>query len=115
VEWRVNFADPHLFFAHGSHLFAQDERTLRQRLRAKPDTVRRATTRIDPPTITHVIAMAAPSGGRGRYRVDEIEHVLVTAFTAFRAAVQERHGEVICRYHHPACGIDGLGWNRASV
>jgi hypothetical protein len=57
--------------------------------RANPDAERRATTRIDPPTITHVIAMAAPSGGRGRYRVDEIEHVLVTAFTAFRAAALE--------------------------
>jgi len=25
VEWHVNFADPHLFFAYGSSLFAQDE------------------------------------------------------------------------------------------
>jgi hypothetical protein len=57
--------------------------------RAKVEAVRRATTRIDPPTITHVIAMAAPSGGRGRYRVDAIEYVLVTAFTAFRAAALE--------------------------
>ena len=30
-----------------------------------------------------------PVGGRGRYRVDEIEQVLVTAYTAFRAAVLE--------------------------
>jgi Poly (ADP-ribose) glycohydrolase (PARG) len=57
--------------------------------RGEADAVRRATTRVDPPTITHVIAMAAPAGGRGRYRTDEIEHVLVTAFTAFHAAVLE--------------------------
>lgn len=25
VEWHVNFADPHLFFAYGGPLFAQDE------------------------------------------------------------------------------------------
>ena len=25
AEWHVNFADPHLFFAYGSSLFAQDE------------------------------------------------------------------------------------------
>ena len=25
VEWHVNFADPHLFMAYGSSLFAQDE------------------------------------------------------------------------------------------
>ena len=25
VEWHVNFADPHLFVAYGSRLFAQDE------------------------------------------------------------------------------------------
>ena len=33
--------------------------------------------------------MAAPAGGVGRYRIDDIEYVLVTAFTAFRAAVLE--------------------------
>jgi hypothetical protein len=57
--------------------------------RAEVDAVRRATTRIEPPTITHLIAMAAPSGGRGRYNETTIRHVLVTAFTGFRAAVLE--------------------------
>ncbi len=27
VEWHVNFADPNLFYAYGSALFAQDERS----------------------------------------------------------------------------------------
>src|SRR5262245_57209982 len=147
VDWHVNFADPSLFLAYGSGLFAQDEMqtaehpalgSLREALlarglpavtverngptpvlvrgvprlchvatdpnvaegrpgglygnafaRADPDAVRRATTRIDPPTITNLIAMAAPAGGHGPYRADEIEKVLATAYTAFHAAVEE--------------------------
>ena len=57
--------------------------------RANTAAIQHATTRIDPPTITNLIAMAAPAGGHGRYEITEIEHVLVTAFTAFRAAVLE--------------------------
>jgi hypothetical protein len=147
MEWHVNFADPRLFVAYGSSLFAQDEMqvaehpalgALREALdaqgasavtmengkptpvlvmgverrcrvatdrnaaegrprglygnqfaRAAAEAVRRATTRLDPPTITNLIAMAAPHGGYGRYSADEIERVLITAFTAFRAAVIE--------------------------
>jgi hypothetical protein len=54
---------------------------------ASADVVRRATTRIDPPTITNIIAMAAPAGGHGRYRREQIELILATAFTGFRVAV----------------------------
>ena len=53
------------------------------------EAIRRATTPIDPPTITNLIAMAALPGGSGRYDLDEIAYVLRTAFTAFRAAVLE--------------------------
>jgi hypothetical protein len=171
VEWHVNFADPDLFFAYGTRLFAQDEMqvvehpvlgSLREALqargggamtmekgrptpvlvmgalrqcrvatgpnaaeerpqglygnafaRADPAAVRRATTRIDLPTITNLIAMAAPSGGSGRYRVDEIEHVLATAFTAFRAAVIESarsrgsDGPVVIHSGFWGCGAFG--------
>ncbi len=145
VEWHVNFADPLLFVAYGSPLFAQDEmqvaehpalgalhetlqsmalptvtqeddrptpvlvtgverrcRVTPQALygnafaRAAPEAVRRATTPIDPPTITNLIAMAAPAGGFGRYRAGTIERILTTAFTGFRAAALEsarHHGE----------------------
>jgi hypothetical protein len=51
-------------------------------------TVEKATTRIDPPTITNLIAMAATTGA-GRYSDVEIAYTLVTAQTAFAAAVQE--------------------------
>ncbi|MEX0774746.1 MAG: hypothetical protein WD042_03420 [Phycisphaeraceae bacterium] len=147
VEWHVNFADPHLFVAYGSGLFAQDEmqvaehpllgsvreavladdliaetcdatgptpilvRNVERRLvvltdanasagrplglygnrfaRATLDVVRRATRKIDPPTYTNFIAMAAPFGGRGDYTEREIELVFTTAYTAFAAARQE--------------------------
>ncbi len=56
---------------------------------ATPDAVRQATTRIDPPTISNIIAMAAPYGGSGRYRREEIDLAICTAYTGFRAAVLE--------------------------
>ncbi|MGH7281811.1 MAG: hypothetical protein ACRELY_09835 [Polyangiaceae bacterium] len=43
---------------------------------------------IDPPTQTNLIAMAAPVGN-GKYSNGQIERVLVTAFTAFSAAIAE--------------------------
>jgi len=147
IEWYVNFADPLLFYAYGSGLFAQDEmqsaehpalgalvETLHvgpQRAvteddsgptpvlvagverranvaidpceeagrprglygnefsAASPEVVRRATTRIEPPTITNLIALAAPSYGVGRYTRETIERILVTAYTGFAAAVHE--------------------------
>jgi hypothetical protein len=56
---------------------------------ADPEVVRRATTPIVPPTNTNLIAMAAPAGGSGTYSRDEIERVLITAYTGFRAATLE--------------------------
>lgn len=56
---------------------------------ASEETVRRAVSVLDPPTITNLIALCAPWGGRGRYSAAEIEFVLETAFTGFRAAVLE--------------------------
>jgi hypothetical protein len=56
---------------------------------ADVETIQRATNAIDPPTITNLIAMAAPHGGVGPYRWDDINAVLTTAYTGFRAAVIE--------------------------
>lgn len=53
------------------------------------DAVRRAITPLEPPTISNIIAIAAPRGGWGRYAADEIEHILVTAYSGFRAAVED--------------------------
>lgn len=147
IEWHVNFADPLLFFAYGSGLFAQDEwqsaehpalgslveflRTGERRGMTEDDdgptpvlvtgverrcsvaidvccadnrprglygnefsaasveTVRRATRRLDPPTISNIIAIAAPAYGVGPYSRETVERILVTAFAAFAAAVAE--------------------------
>jgi hypothetical protein len=169
VEWHVNFADPHLFFAYGSGLFAQDEiqaaehpalgalrealtasgaspttveggrptpilvRGVERRCRVATDrdtgqgrprglygnlfaaasevTVRRAVTRIDPPTVTNLIAVAAPTGRFGPYGREEIEGVLTTAFTGFRAAVLES-GNAAVAVHTGFWGCGAFGGNR---
>ena len=56
---------------------------------AVPEVIRRATTSVDPPTITNLMAIAAIPGGRGVYRPDQIEKTLTTAFTGFQAAALE--------------------------
>ncbi len=147
AEWHVNFADPRLFGAYGSGLFAQDEMQVVEhpllgcvreallarelvantsdekgatpilvqnverrihvatnvdaaagrptglygnRFAAAPfETVRRATRRIDPPSYSNIIAMAAPAGGHGDYTERQIEQIFTTAYTAFEAAHQE--------------------------
>jgi len=60
---------------------------------AKPESVERATRVIDPPTFTNLIAIEAPSHGSGVYSRSDIELVLRTAFTAFRAAMLESQEE----------------------
>ena len=84
--------------------------------RAHPDVVRGATTRIDPPTVTNLIAMAAPAGGYGPYSVTEIAHILGTAYSAFRAAGLEgiRHRGAGCHtvVHTGFWGCGAFGGNR---
>jgi len=84
--------------------------------RADETAVRRATTRIDPPTITNLIAMSAPPGGYGRYTIDEIERILVTAFTGIRAAIFEsarsRGSGTPVMVHTGFWGCGAFGGNR---
>lgn len=148
VDWHVNFADPSLFVAYASPLFAQDELqvaehpilgSLREALvamqkraetvdarheptpitisgvqrfcavdtRPNPgagrprgmygnrfahESVRNviaATTLISPPTITNLLAMAAPACGHGEYSHDEIKYIVSTAYTGFAATRRE--------------------------
>lgn len=78
---------------------------------APANAVHRATTRIDPPTITNLIAMAAPSGGYGPYSEADIEHVLSTAYTGFRAAALESKGRPVA-VHTGFWGCGAFGGNR---
>jgi len=84
--------------------------------RASADVVARATARIDPPTISNIVAMAAPAGGFGRYRTDEIEGILVTAFTGYRAALLESRRQcgpdVAVAVHTGYWGCGAFGGNR---
>jgi hypothetical protein len=52
---------------------------------ASPATVRAAVRVIDPPTISNILAIAAPNGGRGEYTRETIELALITAYTGFLA------------------------------
>lgn len=79
--------------------------------RADPDAVRRATTRLDSPTVTNVIAMAAPRGGSGRYAREEIGNILLTAYTGFRAAAIES-AEQPTVVHTGFWGCGAFGGNR---
>ncbi len=84
VERRVSIAtDPDAAAGRHHGLYGN------QFARADPDVIRAAVERIEPPSITNLIAMVAPSGGRGVYRREEIERTLVTAYTGLRAAVLE--------------------------
>lgn len=57
------------------------------RFAAAPLEVVLAATRVlDPPTITNLIAMAAPLPGWGRYTLEQIGYAASAAFTGFRAA-----------------------------
>jgi hypothetical protein len=79
---------------------------------APSEVVRRATRRIDPPTLSNIIAIAAPPGGEGAYAEHEIERILATAYTGFRAAVLETqtqcgHSRAIIHTGWWGCGVFG--------
>jgi len=79
---------------------------------ASAEVVRRATRRIDPPTISNLIAIAAPSYGMGAYTREQIERILVTAYTGFAAAVAESaaicaDAPVVIHTGYWGCGVFG--------
>ncbi len=177
LEWHVNFADPNLFYAYGSALFAQDEiqvaehpalGSLREALvdegqpsttiangrptpvlvmraerrvairtapgtetggpswlygmafaTATPDAVREAATRIDPPTLSNIIAIVAPYGGSGRYQREQIRLALSTAYSGFRAAVLESRRtagrDSLVAAHSGFWGCGAFGGNRVMM
>ena len=56
---------------------------------ASQAAVRAALEVLAPPTRTNVLAIAAPAYGDGAYRREQLEQILVTAYTGFAAAVAE--------------------------
>lgn len=69
---------------------------------AKADVVECATRPIQPPTITNLIAIEAPSYGNGAYTVDQIDYILRTAYSGFRAArIESAHAAEELRAPEP--------------
>lgn len=87
--------------------------------RATADTIREATTRIDPPTISNIIAIVAPYGGRGRYQREQIDLAMSTAYSGFRAAVLESRRtagpEALVAIHSGFWGCGAFGGNRVMM
>ncbi|HEY9617065.1 MAG TPA: hypothetical protein V6C64_09500 [Microcoleaceae cyanobacterium] len=52
---------------------------------ANAAAIQQATTPLQPPTISNILAIAAPSGGYGPYRRNQIVYILTTAVTGFTA------------------------------
>ncbi|MBW4487858.1 MAG: hypothetical protein KME12_08715 [Trichocoleus desertorum ATA4-8-CV12] len=83
---------------------------------ASTTAIEQATTVLNPPTISNILAMEAPAGGYGSYKLKEIEYILSTAFTGFTAAriesslnVDRTHQVVI---HTGFWGCGAYGGNR---
>lgn len=79
--------------------------------RAAFDDVRAATTFLDPPTFSNIVAIEAPPGGRGPYRRDQIEDVLLTAFIGF-AACRAESGSAEAVVHTGNWGTGAFGGDR---
>ncbi len=80
--------------------------------RADGASIERAVHVLNPPTISNIIAIAAPQGGNGKYTRAEIQLVLATAYTGFRAAKREseqlRPGAAVWIHTgHWGCGAFG--------
>lgn len=54
--------------------------------RASLDAIQRATTALNPPTISNILAIVAPAHGSGTYTREQIENILLTAYSGFSAA-----------------------------
>jgi len=74
---------------------------------ASLEEVERATRPVDPPSISNILAISAPPGGYGVYTREQIENVLVTAYTGFRAAGEESGGRLVIHTGHWGCGAFG--------
>jgi hypothetical protein len=70
-----------------------------------------ATQPIRPPTTSNILAMEAPPGGRGRYRVEDIRFILETAFTGFAATrVESRRAAPHRAAAHPPAVVVHTGF-----
>jgi hypothetical protein len=78
---------------------------------AKEDALRAASRVIDPPTVSNILAMEAPSYGSGRYTLDQIHFIVTTAYTGFSAARLESAPDR-CLIHTGFWGCGAYGGHR---
>lgn len=84
--------------------------------RADRRAVERATTLLNPPTVSNILAMEAPANGHGRYTEAQIRTILATAYTGFGATVAESpdlHGsetQIAIHTGYWGCGAYGGNW-----
>lgn len=58
-------------------------------MKAKTEVVLNSLRSINPPTISNVVAIEAPTGGVGRYTAEQISYALTTAYSGFAAIKAE--------------------------
>ena len=69
--------------------------------------IKSATKRLEPPTITNVLAMAAPYPGNGPYEFSEIRSALRAAYVGFAAAKEVTGPGTVVHTGHWGCGAFG--------
>jgi len=81
---------------------------------AREEVIRSAVQPINLPTLTNILAIAAPPCGHGYYTVHDIEQILTTVVTGFAAAIQEsrRLGHEQITIHTGFWGCGAFGGNR---
>lgn len=57
--------------------------------RTNPYKIKECVTVLNPPTLSNIIAMTSIDCGRGKYTYEEIEYLFLTAYTAFKATIEE--------------------------
>ncbi len=80
--------------------------------RASREAIEQATTKIDPPSISNIIAIEAPPGETGIYTLDQIAYILTTAVTGFSAAKFESDDRVKVTINTGFWGCGAYGGNR---
>lgn len=75
--------------------------------RATPDEVRGAVTVLDPPTVSNILAIEAPTAYRGAYTAKQIRFILRTAVAGYRAAALESAGSLVIHTGFWGCGAYG--------
>jgi hypothetical protein len=74
---------------------------------ATPEHLRAATRRLDPPSVSNILAIAAPSSGRGAYTEEQVGRILLTAWAGFVAARSESAGPITIHTGFWGCGVFG--------